>query len=51
MDWDLDKAGIYLAVNFIGLIDEFAIFNRPLTAEEIELLRTKPGVLSGLVRK
>jgi concanavalin A-like lectin/glucanase superfamily protein len=44
MDWDLDKVGIYLAVNYIGLIDEFALFNRALTEPEIELLRTKPAI-------
>jgi hypothetical protein len=51
MDWDLDKAGIYLAVSYIGLIDEFALFNRPLTGAEIELLRSKPGLLSSLKSK
>jgi hypothetical protein len=38
MDWDIEKAGIYIAVNFIGLLDEFAVFARPLTFE--------PGVLA-----
>jgi hypothetical protein len=51
MDWDLDKVGIYLAVSYIGLIDEFALFNRPLTGAEIELLRSNPGVLSSLKGK
>jgi hypothetical protein len=30
-------------VNYIGLLDELAIFNRPLTAEEIATLRERPG--------
>jgi hypothetical protein len=50
MDWDIDKAGIYVAVNFIGLVDEFAVFNRPLTAEEVRRLHTQPNVLAGLRR-
>jgi formylglycine-generating enzyme required for sulfatase activity len=48
MDWDIDQARIYFAVNFIGLLDELAVFNRPLTAEEVTLLHQKPGVLSAL---
>src|SRR5207247_11422232 len=31
MEWDIDKAGIYVAINFIGLLDELAVFNRSLT--------------------
>ena len=45
------KAGIYVAVSFIGLLDELAVFNRPLTADEISLLRRQPGVLAGLKGK
>jgi lysophospholipase L1-like esterase len=48
MDWDMEKVGIYIGVNYIGLLDEFAIFNRPLTAGEVHLLHEKPGLLSGL---
>jgi hypothetical protein len=51
MDWDLNKTGIYIAVNYIGLIDEFALFNRALTEYEITVLRTQPGVLSSLKRR
>lgn len=46
MDWDLDKTGIYVAVNFIGLLDELALFDRALTAEEAALLHARPGLLS-----
>src|SRR5262245_2548009 len=48
MDWDIDKAGIYVAVNFIGLLDEFAVFNGPLTADEIGALHKTPGLLAPL---
>src|SRR5271154_4613316 len=27
MDWDIDKAGIFFSIGYIGLLDEFAIFN------------------------
>ena len=51
MDWDLEKTGIYIAINLIGRMDEFAIFDRPLTAEEISHLKTRPGALAGLRSK
>src|SRR5437764_12562419 len=38
MQWAIDKTGVYVAVNFIGLLDEFALFDRPLTAAEVERL-------------
>ena len=48
MDWDIDQAGIFFAISYIGLLDEFAIFNRPLTAEEVGALQKKPGLLQPL---
>lgn len=48
MAWDIDQAGIYVAVNYIGNLDELAVFNRPLTDKEIGDLLRKPGLLSGL---
>jgi len=51
MDWDLEKAGIYITVNYIGLMDELALFNRALTPEEIGVLRSQPVVLSSLKQK
>jgi hypothetical protein len=51
MDWDVERAGIYIAVNFIGLLDEFAVFSRPLTMDEVTVLHRKPGILSALKRK
>jgi hypothetical protein len=46
MEWDLDQTGIYIAVGYIGLLDEFAVFNRALTAEEVTLLFQRPGLLA-----
>lgn len=48
MDWDLDKAGIYVAVGYIGLLDELAVFKRSLTPEEVQTLREQPGLLAPL---
>lgn len=48
MRWNLEKAGIYLALNYIGLLDEFAVFNRAVTADEVKLLKDQPGLLADL---
>jgi hypothetical protein len=48
MDWDEDRAGVYVAVNYIGLIDELGLFNRMLTASEVTALHAQPAILKGL---
>lgn len=50
MDWDLERTRVYFAVNLVGLLDELAVFSRPLTAAEVALLHQKPGVLRGVKR-
>jgi hypothetical protein len=40
-EWDWAKAAIRLGVNYVGLLDELAIFSRVLTASEID------GIASG----
>jgi len=51
MNWEIEKTGIYVAVNFIGMLDEFALYNRSLTPAEVELLQREPGLLTGLKAK
>jgi len=51
MKWDMEKAGIYVAVNYIGLLDELAVFGRALSENEIASLHKTPGLLSGLKKK
>jgi hypothetical protein len=48
MDWNAHKAGIYVAVNYIGLLDELALFGRALTADEVRMLHGNPGLLAPL---
>ncbi len=48
MDWDLDQVGIYVAVSYIGLLDELALFNRALTPEEVGRLAKAPALLAPL---
>ena len=47
MDWDVEKAGIFTAVGYTGLLDEMALFNRALTANEVKALHKTPGLLAG----
>ena len=51
MDWDVEKAAVYVAINYVGLLDEFAIFNRELSAEQVKLLHDEPGLLAKMKKK
>ena len=51
MRWDIGKAGIYIAVGYIGLLDEFAVYDRELSEAEVQTLHRKPGALAGLKAK
>jgi hypothetical protein len=43
--WDIARAAIRLGVNYVGLYDEVAAFNRPLSESEIQkLYQLKKGV-------
>lgn len=44
--WDLSKAAIVLGMSYVGLLDDLAVFNRPLDADEVAAL----GRLEGGVR-
>ena len=46
-EWDMTNAAIRLGVNYVGLYDELALFDRPLTADEIgEIYGLDGGVAS-----
>ena len=51
MGWDVEKANVFLSLGYIGLLDEFAMFDRALTAEDVALLHKTPGLLTGLKKK
>lgn len=51
MGWDVERAGVYLSLGYVGLLDEFALFDRALTAEDVALLHKKPDLLAPLKRK
>ncbi|MCI0421613.1 MAG: LamG domain-containing protein [Acidobacteria bacterium] len=45
--WNLDRAAIRLGVNYVGLFDDLAVFNRELSAQEVKALhQLKDGVKS-----
>ena len=48
MRWNLEKTGIYIALSYIGLMDELAVFQRALSDEEVSLLHRTPDLLAGL---
>lgn len=48
MDWDVEEAGVYFSINYVGLLDELGLFSRALTADEVRLLHGKPGLLAPL---
>ncbi len=48
--WDLDKAVVALGLGYIGLFDELAIFNRLLSAQEIQSIHTMERGISSLIR-
>ena len=46
--WDFTTASIRVGVNFVGLMDDLAIFDRPMSAEEIGTLRSLEGGVADL---
>ncbi len=49
--WDLSRAQIRIGVNYVGLYDELALFNRPLTDDEVSTLHGLSGGVSSLHKK
>jgi len=46
--WDMSRAASRLGVNFVGRFDELALFNRPLTPEEVRTLGGMEGGVAAL---
>lgn len=44
MSWNPDRAGVYVAVNYVGLLDELVLFRRALTDAEILQVHENPGL-------
>ena len=48
-NWDLERSNIHLGLSYVGLMDELALFNRPLSAEEVKELNSLSGGLSEVI--
>lgn len=48
--WDEGKARILLGLNYIGLLDELAIFDRPLSDKEVNALYRMEGGIHSILR-
>ena len=46
--WDAAGSVITLGVNYVGLMDDLAVFNRELTEREVQALFDLPGGIKGL---
>jgi hypothetical protein len=46
--WDPAKSAIMLGLSYVGLMDDLAIFDRALTAEEIKQLYALPQGVAAL---
>jgi hypothetical protein len=49
--WDLSQAQIRVGVNYAGMYDELALFDRPLSDDEVKILHELEGGVSTLYRK
>ena len=47
--WELEQAKIYLGLSYIGSMDELAIFDRPLTPEEIKTIYDLKGGIKSML--
>lgn len=48
--WDVSQSAVTLGLSYVGLLDELAIFNRPLTELEIKAIYEAPHGLSSLLK-
>jgi len=47
-NWDESRSALTLGLNYVGWIDDVAVFNRPLTAQEVANLYTLDGGVRSL---
>lgn len=49
-NWDVTQSALTLGLNYVGLLDELAVFNRPLTAGEVKAVYQSPVALRGVAK-
>ncbi len=50
-NWDVAKSALTLGINYTGYLDDFAIFDRELTDEEVRKLFDLPAGVGGLLAR
>lgn len=48
--WDPAKTAVGLGLSYVGLMDEFSVFNRALSADEVKALHALPAGVASLMR-
>jgi hypothetical protein len=49
-NWNVEQSALTLGLSYIGLLDDLAVFNRPLTDAEVKLLHQAPDGVRGLIK-
>jgi hypothetical protein len=49
-DWDVSQSAVTLGLSYIGMLDDLAIFNRPLTDAEVKAIYAAPQGISSLLK-
>lgn len=49
-NWDVPQSALTLGLNYTGLLDELAVFNRPLSAGEVKAIHSAPGGMREVLR-
>jgi len=48
--WDVSQSAVTLGLSYVGLFDDLALFNRPLTDAEVKAIHQAPGGVRELVK-
>jgi hypothetical protein len=49
-NWDVSQSAVTLGLNYVGAFDDLAVFNRPLTDQEVKAIYESAGGLRELVK-
>jgi hypothetical protein len=50
-NWDVRQSALTLGLSYVGWMDDVAVFNRPLTAEEVRTIYNGKGGVAGIRQK
>ncbi len=49
-NWDVSQSALTLGLSYVGLLDDLAVFNRPLTAGEVKAIHQSPTGVRGVAK-